>query len=682
MVHDTTAPVISGFGSPETIECPSTPSFSSPTASDACDSSPTFTFADSTTAGSRPHYPTLRPSDLATDHCNNSSTASQTITVHDTTAPVISGVGSPQTIECPATPDFSSPTASDACDASPSFTFADSTMAGSCPQDYSVTRTWTATDHCNNSSTASQTITVHDITAPVISGVGSPETIECPATPSFSSPTASDACDSSPTFTFADSTTAGSCPQDYSVTRIWTATDHCNNSSTASQSITVHDTTAPVISGVGSPQTIECPATPFFSTPTASDACDPSPSFTFADSTTAGSCPQNYSVTRTWTATDHCNNSSTASQTITVHDTTAPVISGVGSPETIECPATPSFSSPTASDACDASPSFTFADSTTAGSCPQDYSVTRTWTETDHFNNSRTASQTITVHDTKEPVISGVGSPETIECPATPSFSSPTASDACDSSPTFTFADSTTAGSCPQDYSVTRTWTATDHCNNSSTASQTITVHDTTAPVISGVGSPETIECPATPSFSSPTASDACDASPTFTFADSTTAGSCPQDYSVTRTWTATDHCNNSSTASQTITVHDTQAPEISTLPEPSTIECPASPSFTTPTATDACDPNPSLTFSDSTTAGSCPQDYSVTRTWTATDHCNNSSTASQTITVQDTIAPVISRVGSPETIECPASPSFSSPTASDACDASPTFTFADSTTA
>src|SRR5439155_1520079 len=166
---------------------------------------------------------------------------------------------------------------------------------------------------------------------------------------------------------------------------------------------------------------------------------------------------------------------------------------------------------------------------------------------------------------------------------------------------------------------------------------------------------------------------------PTLTFADSTTAGSCPQDYSVTRTWTATDHCNNSSTASQTITVHDTQAPEISTLPEPSTLECPASPSFTTPTASDACDPSPSLTFADSTTAGSCPQDYSVTRRWTATDHCSNSSTASQTITVHDTTAPALSALGSPETTEGPASPSFSSPTASDACDSSPTFTFADS---
>src|SRR5207249_3635690 len=320
-------------------------------------------------------------------------------------------------------------------------------------------------------------------------------------------------------------------------------------------------------------------------------------------------------------------------------------------PSTIECPATPSFTTPTASDACDPSPSLTFADSTTAGSCPQDYSVTRTWTATDACHNSSTASQSITVHDTTAPEISTLPGPSTIECPASPSFTTPTASDACDPSPSLTFADSTTAGSCPQDYSVTRTWTATDACHNSSTASQSITVHDTTAPEISTLPGPSTIECPASPSFTTPTASDACDPSPSLTFSDSPPQeGTCANNYTVIRTWTATDACNNSSTASQTITVHDTTAPEISTLPGPSTIECPASPSFTTPTASDACDPNPSLTFSDSTTAGSCPQDYSVTRTWTATDHCNNSSTASQTIAVHDTTAPVISGVGSPET--------------------------------
>ena len=78
-----------------------------------------------------------------------------------------------------------------------------------------------------------------------------------------------------------------------------------------------------------------------------------------------------------------------------------------------------------------------------------------------------------------------------------------------------------------------------------------------TAPVIAALPAPSTIECPATPSLRGsrrrPTPATA---TVTLTFADVTTPGNCAGEYSVTRTWTATDACGNTSTASQTITVH------------------------------------------------------------------------------------------------------------------------------
>ncbi len=120
------------------------------------------------------------------------------------TPPVISGVGPDGTIECPDEPQFSSPSATDACDDDPSLTFEDERTDGDCPQEYSVTRTWTATDACGNTSTATQTINVIDITPPVISGVGPDGTIECPDEPQFSSPSATDACDDDPSLTFED----------------------------------------------------------------------------------------------------------------------------------------------------------------------------------------------------------------------------------------------------------------------------------------------------------------------------------------------------------------------------------------------------------------------------------------------------------------------------------------------
>ena len=78
------------------------------------------------------------------------------------------------------------------------------------PDTYSVTRTWTATDACGNSSTAAQTINVEDVTAPVIAALPAVSTIDWPATPAFATATATDNC-SAFTLTFADVTTNGPC---------------------------------------------------------------------------------------------------------------------------------------------------------------------------------------------------------------------------------------------------------------------------------------------------------------------------------------------------------------------------------------------------------------------------------------------------------------------------------------
>src|SRR5207247_4649093 len=79
------------------------------------------------------------------------------------------------------------------------------------------------------------------------------------------------------------------------------------------------------------------------------------------------------------------------------------------------------------------------------------------------------------------------------------------------------------------------------------------------------------------------------------------------------------------------------------------TIDCAAStdPSNTgSATATDDCSGVARITHSDVVIPGNCAGNYTITRTWTATDNCGNSSSCTQTITVMDTHAP---------TITCPA---------------------------
>ena len=644
-VEDKTAPVIAALPETKTITCPATPEFAQASATDNCGSTFTLNFEDVKTEGDCAGSYSVTRTWTATDICGNTSKASQTINVIDTNAPVIAVPPARLSINCPETPVFAEASANDECGSLFSLTFEDVKTEGACAGSYSVTRTWTATDACGNTSTANQTIRVNDVTAPVIAALPETSTINCPATPEFAQAIATDACGSNFTLTFEDVKTNGACAGSYSVTRTWTATDACGNVSTAAQTINVIDTTAPVIAALPETSTINCPATPVFAVATATDACGSAFTLTSADVTTNGACAGSYSVTRTWTATDACGNVSKASQTINVIDTTAPVIAALPETSPISCPATPVFAVATATDACGSAFTLTSADVTTNGACAGSYSVTRTWTATDACGNVSTASQTINVIDTTAPVIAALPETSTISCPATPVFAVATATDACGSAFTLTSADVTTNGACAGSYSVTRTWTATDACGNVSNASQTINVIDTTAPVIATLPETSTINCPTTPVFAVATATDACGSAFTLTSADVTTNGACAGSYSVTRTWTATDACGNISKASQTINVIDTVAPVIAALPAPSTISCPATPVFAVATATDACGSAFTLTSADVTTNGACAGSYSVTRTWTATDACGNKSTATQTINVQDLVGPTTSTV-------------------------------------
>ena len=99
----------------------------------------------------------------------------------------------------------------------------------------------------------------------------------------------------------------------------------------------------------------------------------------------------------------------------------------------------------------------------------------------------------------------------------------------------------------------------------------------------------------------------------------------------LTRTFTATDDC--SSSATQTITVEDTTAPEFTSVPADYTVECSDEMPMDDATASDNCS-DVSITVESETTMGDCAGNYTIIRTFTATDACGNSTSATQTITV------------------------------------------------
>ncbi|SEB07225.1 gliding motility-associated C-terminal domain-containing protein, partial [Flavobacterium gillisiae] len=303
-------------------------------------------------------------------------------------------------------PVFAVATETDACGSTFTLTSADVTTNGTCAGSYSVTRTWTATDACGNAATASQTINVQDITAPVIADLPATSTINCPATPVFAVATATDACGSTFTLTSADVTTNGTCAGSYSVTRTWTATDACGNAATASQTINVQDITAPVIAALPATSTINCPATPVFAVATATDACGSTFTLTSADVTTNGTCAGSYSVTRTWTATDACGNAATASQTINVQDITPPTTTTQFAAEiSVNCSVIPAKPNLVFVDECSTVvPTFVYTENT-INNTTTSYSIIRKWIVKDACGNTSEFIQKVNVDVTATNVV-------------------------------------------------------------------------------------------------------------------------------------------------------------------------------------------------------------------------------------------------------------------------------------
>ncbi|MBK8721380.1 MAG: hypothetical protein IPL95_03640 [Saprospiraceae bacterium] len=675
-VRDTKAPVIAGCPANVTVECDAVPNPATPTATDNCDSQVSITYNQDKANGNCTDSYVLTRTWIATDNCNNNSQCVQTITVRDTKAPVIAGCPANVTVECDAVPNPAITTATDNCDSQVSITYNQDKANGNCTDSYVLTRTWTATDNCNNNSQCVQTITVRDTKAPVIAGCPANVTVECDAVPNPATPTATDNCDSQVSITYNQDKANGNCTDSYVLTRTWTATDNCNNNSQCVQTITVRDTKAPVIAGCPANVTVECDAVPNPATPTATDNCDSQVSITYNQDKANGNCTDSYVLTRTWTATDNCNNNSQCVQTITVRDTKAPVIAGCPANVTVECDAVPNPATPTATDNCDSQVSITYNQDKANGNCTDSYVLTRTWTATDNCNNNSQCVQTITVRDTKAPVIAGCPANVTVECDAVPNPATPTATDNCDSQVSITYNQDKANGNCTDSYVLTRTWTATDNCNNNSQCVQTITVRDTKAPVIAGCPANVTVECDAVPNPATPTATDNCDSQVSITYNQDKANGNCTDSYVLTRTWTATDNCNNNSQCVQTITVRDTKAPVIAGCPANVTVECDAVPNPATPTATDNCDSQVSITYNQDKANGNCTDSYVLTRTWTATDNCNNNSQCVQTITVRDTKAPVIAGCPANVTVECDAVPNPATPTATDNCDSQVSITY------
>ncbi|MBS1939132.1 MAG: T9SS type A sorting domain-containing protein, partial [Bacteroidetes bacterium] len=273
------------------------------------------------------------------------------------------------------------------------------------------------------------------------------------------------------------------------------------------------------------------------------------------------------------------------------------------------------------------------------GICP--IHVTRHWTIRDSEGNEETCTQTILIADTQAPVLMNMPQDITVNCADVPSVPQDVWASDCKSTVPVTSHDVTVPGVDASTHTILRTFTATDICGNTATFTQVITVigckHDCEAPIIIACGpSFTTVECGASidpEDIGLPVTRKDPDC-PEVVYVNYYDAfsGTCP--VTVTRHWTFRDVDGNEETCVQTIVIEDTQAPVLMNVPQDVSVDCADVPAVPKDVWASDCKNTVPVEAHDVVIPGQDAGTYTILRTFTATDACDNSVSATQVISV------------------------------------------------
>lgn len=656
-VEDNTPPILHDVPNDESYECDAVPTTHTVRATDNCD--------DDVTLSEKKVFSGIECTNTVTftytlvDLSGHTTKKSFSIPVYDTTPPVFN-VPVSVTVDCAEVPTPPVINLDDNCfHLTEHAILEEKRQDGPGEHEYTLIRIWTGADTCGNDAIDVQTIVVQDKLAPTFLNVPVDQTYSCDDTalPIVEHVSAVDNCDI--VSVTEDSYTVDMlCADSYSIVKVWSSTDQLRNTAEIHQTITFEDTVSPVLLNLPSETVnILCGQTPTTPLLTATDNCDPMVDVLMTKTQELMS-NEKVLVLTTWTATDNCGLTDSFTQSMTADDMVPPVLEGEAPDDTTvmcnELPIAPTIS---ATDNCD-DIIVKIIDVQVNGNCVHDFQIIRTWRAEDLAYNWVEVAQTITSQDNNDPTLT-VGADETAECDAIPQPPTPTVSDVCDHmDPTVEFVEETIDGSNSNTYRLIRTWTATDQCGHSISKSQTVSVSDTTPPVVSGMES-TIIEVPNLPTPEEGQASDNCDQSfpKQVPCSETKKPGSCPDAYIMEYDCVGIDLSGNEGHYIYSIAVQDTTAPEIVGVPGHLTTEFNLKIPFSKATsgihAFDNSGQDIEVIVTEIKIEETSPTDYVLVRTFTATDLCGNKAQELQTITLVDNSPPCFNEQPDHSTVEC-----------------------------
>ncbi|MEZ4954902.1 MAG: SdrD B-like domain-containing protein [Saprospiraceae bacterium] len=492
--------------------------------------------------------------------------------------------------------------------------------------------------------------------------------VECDQPVPFEAPVFADDCDANLLVTLDSMVLAPGCG--LTIERTWTATNAQGNAITFTQIVHVVDNTPPVMMANhplfgnifhGDTLYANCTNIPSLDSLgfSAFDYCCAT-TVTFEESVTIGDCDVDGFVESRycgWTASDCCGNTDSLFFTIIVQDMTGPVLTGVPADVTVDCENVPAIAIVTAEDACSGSTPVVFSETVIGDSTSGCFYLRRTWTATDSCGNTTSDSQGILVQDFVPPVLFNVPPSGVADCENIPD-AMVTAIDNCDGDIPVTLTETLTTDSNGCVLLVERRWTAIDGCGNLSFATQMLVVENNDAPELTIThpmfvgrqhGDTIFVQCDqvAVLTANDATATADCCGAPTIEFHEYVSNGDCLEDgylASMTCGWTATDCCGNTDSLFLHIIVIDNTPPVLKNVPANMMYQCVGTlPSPPNVTATDNCDDNAQVSYSETTEFVN--NALQTTRTWTATDACGNTISQSQIITYTQENAPFILNV-------------------------------------